>query len=338
MSTYSATPAEKKIAKELMNLLDAPKKSTPKKKRGRPKKSVTKSSPKPKECPPGKVLNPKTNRCNKVKTPKKTKKPAPKKSVKKCPPGKVLNPKTNRCNKVKVPKKKEFLIHWAELDGPPLADNRVIKNSSGSEASWMSSSSSGSHASNLMSPTSPKKSSETPKSPKTPKTPKTPKSPKKSSKSPKTPSPSPSKQSAKFYNIIDKIDPDNDGYEIDDKYDNDKHFINVINGLKKTTLKDLKLGDILFVGNSGEGEGGFIMYLENDIYYDENGYSGPIRYVQNCRGGMGKEKECEKMKTIRYSKLVMDLQDNNPELYGLFGGDWLGLDDIKEEYEALGIW
>ena len=145
-------------------------------------------------------------------------------------------------------------------------------------------------------------------------------------------------QYAKFYNIIDKIDPDNDGYYIDDKYDNDKHFINVINGLKKTILKDLKFGDILFVGNSGEGEGGFIMYLDNDIYYDENGYSGPIRYVQNCRGGMGKEKECEKMKTIRYSKLVIDLQDNNPELYGFFGGDWLGLDDIKEEYEVVNLW
>ena len=46
----------------------------------------------------------------------------------------------------------------------------------------------------------------------------------------------------------------------------------------------------------------------------------------------------EKMKTIRYSKLVMDLNDNNQEMYGLFGGDWLGLDDIKEEYEASGIW
>ena len=159
----------------------------------------------------------------------------------------------------------------------------------------------------------------------------------KNNKSPMVKTPS-LKQYAKFYNIIDKIDPDNDGYYIDDKYDNDKHFINVINGLKKTILKDLKLGDILFVGNSGEGEGGFIMYLENDIYYDENGYSGPIRYIQNCGWQRGKEKECEKMKTIRYSKLVMDLQDNNPELYGLFGGDWLGLDDIKEEYEALGIW
>jgi len=159
----------------------------------------------------------------------------------------------------------------------------------------------------------------------------------KNDKSPTVKTPS-LKQYAKFYNIIDKIDPDNDGYYIDDKYDNDKHFINVINGLKKTILKDLKLGDILFVGNSGEGEGGFIMYLENDIYYDENGYSGPIRYVQNCRGGMGKEKECEKMKTIRYSKLVMDLNDNNQEMYGLFGGDWLGLDDIKEEYEAVNLW
>jgi len=237
MSKYSATPAEKKIAKELMNLLDAPNKSIPKKKRGRPKKSVTKSSPKPKECPPGKVLNPKTNRCNKVKSKKK------------------------------------------------------------------------------------------PKKPKTPKTP----------KSPKTPSPS-LKQYAKFYNIIDEIDPDNDGYEIDDKYDNDKHFINIINGLKKTILKDLKLGDILFVGTAGGDEYGFIIYLDNDIYYGENGYSGPIRYLKDCREGMGKEKECEKMKTIRYSKLVMDLHDNNQEMYGLFGGDWLGLDDIKKEYEALGIW
>ena len=159
----------------------------------------------------------------------------------------------------------------------------------------------------------------------------------KNDKSPMVKTPS-LKQYAKFYNIIDKIDPDNDGYYIDDKYDNDKHFINVINGLKKTILKDLKLGDILFVGNSGEGEGGFIMYLDNDIYYGENGYSGPIRYLKDCREGMGKEKDCEKMKTIRYSKLVMDLHDNNQEMYGLFGGDWLGLGDIKEQYEAVGLW
>jgi hypothetical protein len=40
-----------------------------------------------KECPPGKVLNIKTNRCNKEKV------------AKECPPGKVLNLATNRCIK-----------------------------------------------------------------------------------------------------------------------------------------------------------------------------------------------------------------------------------------------
>ena len=73
-----------------------------------------------KECPPGKVLNPKTNRCIKIKTPvvkepKKTEikdiKPVVKPvATKECPPGKILNPKTNRCIKtpvVKEPKKEE---------------------------------------------------------------------------------------------------------------------------------------------------------------------------------------------------------------------------------------
>ena len=45
-----------------------------------------------KECPPGKVLNPKTNRCNKIKT------------LKPCPPGKERNPKTNRCRNLIPPK------------------------------------------------------------------------------------------------------------------------------------------------------------------------------------------------------------------------------------------
>jgi serine/threonine protein kinase len=62
-------------------------------------KSRSKSS---KKCPAGKVLNPKTNRCNKVKTQKVTKKVKSRsKSIKKCPAGKVLNTKTNRCNKIK---------------------------------------------------------------------------------------------------------------------------------------------------------------------------------------------------------------------------------------------
>jgi hypothetical protein len=46
----------------------------------------------PKNCPEGKVLNPKTGRCIKDKTGA-----AAAKSPKKCPEGKVLNPKTGRC-------------------------------------------------------------------------------------------------------------------------------------------------------------------------------------------------------------------------------------------------
>ena len=48
-----------------------------------------------KECPPGKVLNPKTGRCITEK-PAKPAKPA---KEKECPPGKVLNPKTGICEK-----------------------------------------------------------------------------------------------------------------------------------------------------------------------------------------------------------------------------------------------
>ena len=56
-----------------------------------------------KVCPPGKLLNPKTNRCiqDTEKNRKKIKmKPKTQKKVKKlCPPGQILNPKTNRCIK-----------------------------------------------------------------------------------------------------------------------------------------------------------------------------------------------------------------------------------------------
>ena len=69
-----------------------------------------------KECPPGKILNPKTGRCiNKPKEktqkrrgrPKKFDKPEEQgepKPVKECPPGKILNPKTGRC--INKPKEK----------------------------------------------------------------------------------------------------------------------------------------------------------------------------------------------------------------------------------------
>ncbi len=60
---------------------------------------------KQKDCPPGKILNPNTNRCNKIKTPKektKTLDDEPINKKKECPPGKILNPNTNRCNKIKT--------------------------------------------------------------------------------------------------------------------------------------------------------------------------------------------------------------------------------------------
>lgn len=74
------------------------------------------SSEKPKkECPPGKIINPKTGRCinkPKEKTHKKSGRPnlfvkteeqkeTPKKA---CPPGKIINPKTGRC--INKPKEK----------------------------------------------------------------------------------------------------------------------------------------------------------------------------------------------------------------------------------------
>ena len=66
------------------------------------KSRLSQQSTGPKKCPPGKELNPKTNRCRKIKAApkKKTKNTGPKK----CPPGKELNPKTNRCRKIKMTK------------------------------------------------------------------------------------------------------------------------------------------------------------------------------------------------------------------------------------------
>ena len=63
----------------------------------------------PKNCEDGKVLNPKTGRCIKVKLPKAAKAAdALQKKLavdKPCPPGKVLNPKTGRCIKAKPQEK-----------------------------------------------------------------------------------------------------------------------------------------------------------------------------------------------------------------------------------------
>ena len=85
-----------------------------------------------KVCPPGKVLNPKTNRCINLKQTKKKSAPIDKpipptynQIVKKkvCPPGKVLNPKTNRCINIKQTKKKNSIV------GKPIPPtyNQIVK-------------------------------------------------------------------------------------------------------------------------------------------------------------------------------------------------------------------
>ena len=82
-----------------------------------PVKQNEPSEDKPKkECPPGKILNPKTGRCiNKPKEKTQKRRGRPKKNIEKpkeseekpkkeCPPGKILNPKTGRC--INKPKEK----------------------------------------------------------------------------------------------------------------------------------------------------------------------------------------------------------------------------------------
>ena len=102
--------------------LDDDSKSSPKKQVSIKKtvKKTDKTDKKPKECPEGKVLNPLTGRCIKIKTNKKTDKKddkTVKKDVKKtdkkkkeCPEGKVLNPLTGRCIKIKAVKKDDKTV------------------------------------------------------------------------------------------------------------------------------------------------------------------------------------------------------------------------------------
>jgi len=91
-------------------------------------------------CPPGKVLNPKTNRCNNVKS-------KPEKSVrqilrenkealdqelrsitKECPPGKVLNPVTGRCIKAKIAKPVKTKKEPKELNKPKECPSGKVLN------------------------------------------------------------------------------------------------------------------------------------------------------------------------------------------------------------------
>jgi len=80
------------------------KESSPKKE-AMPVKQNEPAKEKPKkECPPGKIINPKTGRCINKPKDKTKKKPQKDKSKKECPPGKIINPKTGRC--IKKPKEK----------------------------------------------------------------------------------------------------------------------------------------------------------------------------------------------------------------------------------------
>jgi len=87
-----------------------------------------------KKCPTGKVINPLTNRCIKIKTINKLPKKTLSKPEKICPNGKVINPKTNRCIKIKtINKLPEKTLSKAEKicpDGKVInpKTNRCIKN------------------------------------------------------------------------------------------------------------------------------------------------------------------------------------------------------------------
>uniref|UniRef100_A0A6C0CEU9 Uncharacterized protein n=1 Tax=viral metagenome TaxID=1070528 RepID=A0A6C0CEU9_9ZZZZ len=71
------------------------------------KKVVKTDIKKPKECPDGKVLNPLTGRCIKIKSVVKNDDKKTDKKPKECPDGKVLNPLTGRCIKIKTVVKKD---------------------------------------------------------------------------------------------------------------------------------------------------------------------------------------------------------------------------------------
>tara|TARA_Y100001970_G_C14014612_1_gene740263 strand:+ start:106 stop:903 length:798 start_codon:yes stop_codon:yes gene_type:complete len=98
-----------------------------------PKKEVTplkqnEPDEKPKkECPPGKIINPKTGRCINKPKEKTQKKPQKDKSKKECPPGKIVNPKTGRCiNKPKEKtNKKSGKSNNPEIQLPPEPDKSI---------------------------------------------------------------------------------------------------------------------------------------------------------------------------------------------------------------------
>lgn len=71
------------------------------------KEKNSKINIKKKKCPDGKIINPLTNRCIKIKNINKIPQKSLSKPEKKCPEGKIINPKTGRCikDKIKIPQK-----------------------------------------------------------------------------------------------------------------------------------------------------------------------------------------------------------------------------------------
>ena len=84
-------------------------------------KTINKKTISKKECPEGKVLNPLTNRCIKIKS------IIEKKLKKECPEGKVLNPLTNRCIKIKSIIEKKLKKECPEGKVLNPLTNRCIK-------------------------------------------------------------------------------------------------------------------------------------------------------------------------------------------------------------------
>jgi hypothetical protein len=81
-----------------------------------------------KVCPPGKLLNPTTNRCIKD-TPANRKKltlQKPKQTKKVCPPGKLLNPTTNRCIKDTPAKRKKLGLEKSCPPGKQLKSTACV--------------------------------------------------------------------------------------------------------------------------------------------------------------------------------------------------------------------
>ena len=123
---------DKRIKELESKLKSSPKKEATPVKQNEPVKDKPK-----KECPPGKIVNPKTGRCINKPKPKTNKtRGRPKKTVskdtvkpkKECPPHKIINPKTGRC--INKPKPKTNKTRGRPKKTPPEQNYNWIGQSS----------------------------------------------------------------------------------------------------------------------------------------------------------------------------------------------------------------